>query len=152
MKTLHLIAIMLFLSLTACTPNISSDQYGVEEVGQSQEVAYGKIVKARSVKVAAHNEEHGTLVGTASGATAGSAIGNNTRANVLGAIGGAVFGGVLGNQVGKRAGMQNGVEYIVKLESGKTIAIVQGAKPPLQIGQRVMLLTGGNLKDRLVAA
>jgi outer membrane lipoprotein SlyB len=138
--------------VTACTPNISSDHYVVEEAGRSQQVVYGKIVKARPVEVAAHNDGNGTLVGTASGATVGSAIGDSTRANVLGALGGAVFGGVLGNQIGKRAGTQTGIEYIVNLDNGKTISIVQGAKPPLQVGQRVMLMTGGNSKDRLVAA
>jgi outer membrane lipoprotein SlyB len=121
--------------VTACTPNISSDHYVVEEAGRSQQVVYGKIVKARPVEVAAHNDGNGTLVGTASGATVGSAIGDSTRANVLGAL-----------------GTQTGIEYIVNLDNGKTISIVQGAKPPLQVGQRVMLMTGGNSKDRLVAA
>lgn len=146
------IIILLTLLLNACTPEISSDCYMAENVGHSQQVLYGKIIKAKAVNVASHNDETGTLIGGATGATAGSAIGGGTRANILGALGGAVLGSIAGHEIGKGTGNQMGIQYIVHLDNGKTIAVVQGPRPMLHVGQHVMLLTGGRIKDRLVAA
>lgn len=152
MKIYQGMLIVCLTLLVACTPEISPDCYVAENAGHAQQVLYGKVVKVSAVKVGAHHEESGSLLGAATGATAGSAIGGDTRVNLLGALGGAVLGGVAGHEIGKRTGNQMGLQYIVQLDNGKTVSIVQGAKPSLQVKQRVMLLTGGNTKDRLLAA
>ncbi len=139
--------------LVACTPNLSQDHYKSEHVGRAQQVSYGKIVRKMPVKISAHHEDTGVTVGATAGATLGSALGDNTRANIIGGLGGALLGGITGDAIGKRTGIQEGVRYIVKLDrNSDLISIVQIANPDFKIGQRVMLLTGGGIRDRIIAA
>lgn len=153
MKIYYLILLMCStLLLCACAPDVSSDHYVANNVGTAQRVQYGKIIKAKPVVIASHNAGTGSMVGTAAGATVGSALGDTTRMNILGALGGALIGGIAGHEIGKRAGNQTGIQYIVQLENGRVVSLVQSARPLLAVGQRVMLLTGGRATDRLIAA
>jgi outer membrane lipoprotein SlyB len=61
---------------------------------------------------------------------------------------GAVLGGVAGHAVQNRA--KNGVEYTVKLDSGETITLAQGAEPKLSAGQRVYVVNSNKGRSRIV--
>lgn len=152
MKLLYLFVMLCCLNLlTACTPDISANHYIAENVGQAQQVEYGKIIKAAPVQIASRDNT-GSLLGTAAGATVGSAVGGTTRVNILGALGGAVIGGIAGHHIGKHVNNQTGIQYIVHLDNGKILSIVQGLHPTLHMGQRVMVLLGGRTRDRVIAA
>lgn len=146
-----LIVTFYLVLLTACTPDISPDRYDAEKLGRAQQVEYGQIVKTNVVEVASRNDGTGSLLGAAAGATAGSVIGGSTQVNILGALGGAAIGGITGHAIGKRTGNQKGIQYIVHLDNGKTVSIIQGNDPQLHAGQRVMVLTGDKM-DRVIAA
>ena len=64
----------------------------------------------------------------------------------IAAVGGAVLGGAAGNKVGEEASKSAGVNIVIKLDSGGTIAVVQEVDPKMlfQVGQRVEILTRGN--------
>ena len=56
----------------------------------------------------------------------------------FGALGGAALGAVGANNIGN----QDGVEVVVRLDSGRTLAVVQGADMVFTPGQQVMVLRG----------
>lgn len=145
------IAATLALLLAACTPDISQGTYNVSGINTAQDAYPGTIINASPVAVNAENSQTGTAIGAIAGGVAGSAIGGDTRTNILGALGGAVVGGVAGQAIGKHVGNQTGMRYIVKLDTGKTVSVVQGMQPVFQVRQRVIVLMGGD-RPRVVAA
>lgn len=138
------------LTVAACTPNISASNYQVDTIGRAQTIRYGKIMQVNVVQVASDSGV-GTLAGAAAGATAGSFIGGNSRVNLLGGIGGAVLGGLAGSAIEGKSSGQQALQYIVKLENGQSLSVVQGLDNPLRVGQRVMVLSGTGASDRVVA-
>lgn len=149
----RLIALLItFIFITACTPELSPNQYYAENIGCAQQVEYGKVTKINVVQVGSRRDNAGPLVGTAAGATVGSSIGGASRVNILGALGGAVIGNIAGRGFGKAVTTQKAFRYIIHMENGRNISIVQGCEPTLHVGQRVMVLTGGAAKDRVVPA
>ena len=65
-------------------------------------------------------------------------VSHQTQGAAIGAIG----GGLAGNAIEHSATAQNGEEIIVRLESGQTIAVVQGGFQDFAPGQRVRVLGG----------
>jgi outer membrane lipoprotein SlyB len=129
------------LSLTAACATPGPDSYSQREVGASESVSYGTVESVRPVKL---NEDHapvGTIAGAAVGGLLGNQIGHGGGrgiATILGAVG----GGLAGNAIEHKATEQNGAEIVVHLDSGGTIAVVQGASPWFERGQRVRVLSG----------
>jgi outer membrane lipoprotein SlyB len=129
------------LAVTAGCATGGPDQYSYREVGATESVSYGTVDSVRPVRL---NEEHapvGTIAGAAVGGLLGNTIGHGAGrgvATVLGAVG----GGLAGNAIEHNATAQNGEEVVVRLDSGATIAVVQGASQWFQRGQRVRVLSG----------
>lgn len=139
------VATSILLTLTACAPNISGDNYSSANAGQMYNVQNGIVIDKRVVNVDKSNSGLGALSGAALGGIGGSAIGGSTRANLAGAVGGALVGGLLGNLAENKITSQQGFEYIVKLtnrssQTTNTIAVVQGPTPQISVGQRVLVI------------
>ena len=126
--------------LTACAANLNNDRYQTSAAGQINSVQEGVIINARPVRIATENGGVGSLAGGVAGGAAGSMIGGNTAVNVIGAVGGAVLGGFLGSKAQEGLSAQNGMEYIVKLDSGRAITLTQGADVKFSVGQAVYVL------------
>lgn len=140
------------LALVGCADDLDTDSYTDGSSGQLQNVRYGVIAQTMPVHINSEGDKTiGMIAGGIAGAILGSTIGGGAVANGLGSVGGAVAGGAAGGAVGKAAGKQNGTQYIIKLDTGSTIAVVQGMTPALAVGQRVMVLTGSNSRDRVLA-
>ena len=129
------------LILASCAPSLSPNTYTAGQVNRAERVVKGVIVSSRQVKLN-NNSGVGGLAGTVAGGALGSDIGHGTPANVAGAVGGAVVGGLIGNEVEKAVQNQEGHEYIIKLNSGKMISIVQAEGIDLNVGQRVLIVYG----------
>jgi outer membrane lipoprotein SlyB len=139
----HLIAAMLATSALAITGGCASfaaQDYSYSEARTVESVAYGTIESVRPARI---NEDHapvGTIAGAAIGGLLGNTIGHGDGrgiATILGAVG----GGFAGNAIEHNATAQNGEELVVRLDSGATIAVVQGAQG-FERGQRVRVLSG----------
>lgn len=153
MKIYLFILMFCFTLLTACTTNLSSDHYTSDELCKAQKVNYGKIVKAKIVKVEEPgNAATGTLAGGYAGLVAGTTASDRPKESAIFGVVGALLGAVAGHEVGKNVGKQKAIQYIVHLDNGKTLAIVQGCDPLLTVGQRVMVLRKGHNRDRVLAA
>ena len=128
-----------------CSSNPYGDSYGVADTREIQQVSYGEIVKLSPVTIQGQGSGVGMLAGAVVGGILGSKVGGG-RGSDIAAVGGAVIGGAAGNKVGEEVSKADGVNIVIKLDSGGTIAIVQEVDPKMlfQVGQRVEVLTQGN--------
>jgi len=126
--------------LGACTANLDTNRYDTSATGKINSVQEGVVINARPVRIATENGGVGSLAGSVAGGAAGSMIGGNTAVNVIGAVGGAVLGGMIGAKAQEGLSAQNGMEYIVKLNSGKAITLTQGNNEVFSVGQKVYVL------------
>lgn len=140
------------LLLAACTSNLSSDYYDVENAGVAREVVYGHIMGARVVTVSGETGV-GALAGAAAGGTAGSVIGGGSHSNILGAIGGAVVGGIIGKKAEERLSKQQAIEYTIRLMDKRTLSVVQSSDDQsLQVADCVRVVGPNSSRARVVRA
>jgi outer membrane lipoprotein SlyB len=85
----------------------------------------------------------GGTAGAFAGGIAGSTVGGG-NGQIVGAIAGTVLGAIIGSNIEQQANEIPGVEVTVLLDSGKYIAVVQGADEPFRAGERVRILSGRN--------
>jgi len=140
-----LLTVVVALSLvTSCAREISSDTYTADHIGEAQVTYAGVILNARAVKVCGAEKLEGNGAGVGAGliggAAAGSAVGKGSG-NVIATVGGAILGAVGGAFAEKGLSSQNGMEYVVQLEKGDLMTIVQGANPAFSVGQEVYVIT-----------
>jgi outer membrane lipoprotein SlyB len=129
------------LALTAGCSTFGPQDYDYSEARSVQSVAYGTVESVRPVRV---DEDHAG-VGTAAGAVLGGLLGSTLfhgAGAVASTVVGAVAGGVGGNALEHEATARNGDEIVVRLDRGRTIAVVQGGFRDFEAGQRVRVLTG----------
>lgn len=108
----------------------------------------GVVASKRPVEIATGGSGLGTAIGAVSGGIIGSQIGRNrsrrgfrrSNGSVLGAFGGVIIGGILGNVIENDLSRQTVTEYVVKLDDGSLVTIVQ-ENGTLAPGQRVFLQT-----------
>jgi outer membrane lipoprotein SlyB len=73
---------------------------------------------------------------------AGSGIGSGSTTRTVGALAGAIIGGMAGAAAEEGITRQDGLEITVRLDSGRTIAVVQAADVQFRPGDRVRVLYG----------
>jgi outer membrane lipoprotein SlyB len=106
-----------------------------------QEVRTGVVTDVRIVNIEGSKSPIGTGAGAIVGGVAGSTLGGG-RGNIVGAVVGAVAGGLAGSAIQESATRQRGLEITVRLDSGRTIAVTQGADQDIRVGDRVRVLSG----------
>ena len=127
--------------LAACAPTNTATTYSREQMNREAQVETGTIVSIRPVTVEGSGRT-GTLLGGAAGGVAGSFIGGDWRSNLLAGLAGAVVGGVAGSAAERSLTTATANEFIVELEGGGTIAVVQTNDQGLRVGDRVTVLRG----------
>lgn len=144
-------ALSLFAS---CAREISGDVYAADHVGEASQTFSGVIVHARTISVQENErlQENGLGIigGGAAGAYAGSQFGKG-RGNTLATVGGALAGATAGAFAEKALKTQSGIEYIVQLDNGQTMTVVQGPTPAFSAGQNVFVVVGQKGRSRVVS-
>ena len=115
----------LTLALTGCASTYGPNTVSPSAVNQRSSVYYGTVSSVRQVTIKPERSLIGTATGAVLGGLAGSELGGGDKAQTAGAIGGAVLGGIAGNEAGKAVGTKQGYAYVVTLENGRTMEIVQ---------------------------
>lgn len=133
-------ALFMVVALTACGANLDLDRYETSGAGNVNTVSEGVIISARPVTIATENGDVGQLAGGIIGGVAGGQISDNALTQTIGAVGGAVLGGYLGGKAQEGLSAQGGIEYIVKLDSGKAVTLTQGDDVKFSVGQSVYVL------------
>lgn len=140
MKQIVLLAIGALLC-TSCARQISSDVYASRQVGEVSTTYAGTIKSVRQVMVQNGEQLEDNGLGIAGGGIAGGVIGNAVgRGNFAPTAAGAIVGAVAGSFLEKKLKEQNALEYIVQLDNGALMTVVQGEDQVFNIGQPVYVL------------
>ena len=127
--------------LAACAHPQGSGDYRTYETMGEQSVRFGVVETVRPVRIQPRNTGVGSSAGAFIGGIAGSHAGRGSG-EIVGAIGGAIIGSIVGHNVERAGNEMPGVEVTVLLDSGKYIAVVQGADEAFRPGDRVRVLSG----------
>ncbi len=153
MGRLKFLFIVLSFFLTQCTKELGSDVYSDSEAGSVKQTYKGIVINARQVTVKAADKlaenDLGTIGGGVAGGLLGSTVGKG-RGSTIGLVLGAVAGALSGAAVQDKLSTQKGMEYVIELNSGRLLTIVQGTKPQLQSGQSVIVMVGNKGRSRVV--
>lgn len=135
----------LTLSLGACATTPASQT--VNQAGQVNTVYFGTITALQQVDIRPGQTRVGAITGAIIGGAAGSTIGSSTAANVAGAAAGAAAGGAAGGAA-QGASRTRGIEFIIRLDNGDTVSIVQqGNINDYRVGDRVRVTgSAGNAR------
>ena len=137
--------------VTSSCQQISPNVYETRDAGVPMETFAGVVQSARPVAV--QNEgKLGTVLGAAAGGIGGAQIGGGTGTHIIGGVAGAAIGALAGRGAEKAITKQDGMEYVVRMENGQLQTIVQGAKPPIMVGQKVFVQLYGPGRSRVVPA
>ena len=141
MKTFWgLAAVLLTVTVAGCAPrSMSGDVYSRERAQRVQTIEYGEVIEARQVLIEGTKTGLGGVGGGALGGALGSGVGRGAGTTIA-VVGGVIAGAVAGSAVEEAATKQPGVEVTVRMDAGKTIALVQGIDPPVYAGDRVRVL------------
>lgn len=126
-----------------CASGLGSGDYERREARRVYEVRMGVVESVRSVRLEGTESGVGAAAGAAVGGIAGSTVGRG-KGQAVGAVLGAVAGGVAGAAAEEALTRKPGLEITVRLDSGRTIAVVQeDTGEPFAIGDRVRILESG---------
>lgn len=137
---------LLTLGLTGCVSGLQGSTYSRSEARQVQEVEFGTVLSTNPVVIEGKQSGAGQLPGAIIGGVAGSSVGEGKGQQIF-TILGAVGGAVVGSMIEEQATRTQGLELTIKMDSGKTLSIVQevGNVNVFREGQRVRVLTQGAL-------
>ncbi|MCD9537665.1 glycine zipper 2TM domain-containing protein [Photobacterium carnosum] len=152
-KILTVVIIASTLGLAGCAANPYGNAYNVNDARQMQQVYYGTVMRTQAVTLNGNGNGIGTLAGGAIGGILGSGVGGGTGSEIA-AIGGALLGGYLGNAAGNQVTKHNGVNLTIKMDSGRTVSIVQQVNPQVifHTGERVQVNLSDNGTSRVTPA
>lgn len=131
------------IALGGCAYHAGSGDYRGYETQGEQSVRFGVVETVRPVRIQPYNTGVGGTAGAFAGGIAGSNVGGG-NGQIVGAIAGTILGAIIGSNIEQQANEIQGVEVTVLLDSGKYIAVVQGADEPFRSGDRVRILSGRN--------
>jgi outer membrane lipoprotein SlyB len=137
---------LLTVGLTGCVSGLQGSTYSRSEARQVQEVEFGTVLSTNPVVIEGKQSGAGQLPGAIIGGVAGSSVGEGKGQQIF-TILGAVGGAVVGSMIEEQATRTQGLELTIKMDSGKTLSIVQevGNVNVFREGQRVRVLTQGAL-------
>lgn len=138
---MFVVALLVSSVMVGCASSMSGSAYPRAQARQSQQVQYGTVENVRPVLIEGTKNNVGTVAGAALGGLAGSNIGQG-KGQIAGAIGGVLLGGLAGATVEEGVTRRQGLEIVVRLDNGRTMAVVQEADEPFNPGERVRLVTG----------
>jgi outer membrane lipoprotein SlyB len=148
-KTFYLGIFLFSLLLTSCSSTDPS--YSANSVGQVSQVEQGKILDIQKVNIKG-SDNAGARVGGLAGGLGGALAGSgNIFTSIAGSIGGAIVGGIAGGATEKAITSSTGYQFTIKLDNGKTFAILQEDNNNLKVGDLVTVYMSGN-NTRIVPA
>jgi outer membrane lipoprotein SlyB len=135
----------LLATVPACAPANTGTTVPAYALGGAASVTFGTIVGTRPVTVAG-SRGVGAVGGAVAGGVAGSFIGGDWRSNALAGIGGAIIGGLAGSAIERGVTQGQAIEFIVRLDRGGDIAVVQTNEEGLQVNDRVVVTSGDRVR------
>ncbi|GAB4222759.1 MAG: hypothetical protein Kow0076_4570 [Francisella sp.] len=148
MKKIFLFAFLCFF-LVGCSSTEPS--YLSNSVGQVSQVEQGKVVDIQQVSIKG-SSNIGSRIGGVAGGIGGALAGSgNIFTQLAASIGGAIVGGIAGGFTESAITSSKGYQFTIKLNNGKSIAVLQKEKLDINIGDKVTVYMSGN-NTRVVPA
>ncbi|HXZ97002.1 MAG TPA: glycine zipper 2TM domain-containing protein [Burkholderiales bacterium] len=141
-SSLSIVLLATSLIVGGCASSMSSDAYTRGQARKESTVKNGTVESVRPVTIEGTKTPIGALAGAGVGGILGSTVGHNTGSAIAAIIGG-VAGGFVGSAGEEAITRQQGLEIIVKLDSGTTVAVTQKADKEFKPGERVHVISGG---------
>lgn len=140
----HSYALALLPALLAgCASGLGGADYERTEARRVQEVKMGVVESVRNVNLEGTQSGVGAVAGGVVGGIAGSNVGGG-KGSAIAATLGALAGGLAGAAAEEVATRKPGIEITVRLDGGRTIAIVQeDTGESFRPGDRVRVLESG---------
>ncbi len=154
MKISAVVALVACVVTAAGCERTGQNTYNYNEVGRTGTIQFGTVISVREVNVKGQNTGAGAVVGAAGGGIAGNQMGHG-GGNALATLGGVIVGAAAGALAEQAIADRTATEYILTLESGTTVTIVQdhtSGDQPINPGDRVVLQTSGGKQRVLPAA
>jgi outer membrane lipoprotein SlyB len=145
-----LLASTLLLSITSCARQISSNVYAADRIGEISTTYPGIVRNVRQVCVAEGERLEDNSTGLVGGAVAGGLVGNACGGRFLPTAVGAVAGAIGGSVIEKNLKQQTAFEYIVEIENGGLMTIVQGTDSMFCVGQSVYVIISQTGRSRII--
>lgn len=147
-KKIVLVAIStVMFSLAACVPsNQTGTSYSRTEARTVQNIQIGTVLDSTAVTIEGTKTGAGGIIGGAVGAISGSGVNDGIEGEIASVLLGAA-GAALGAKAEEKFTKKAGMEYTIRLESGKIISVVQAVDPKadaIVAGDAVKLLTQGS--------
>jgi outer membrane lipoprotein SlyB len=143
-------AVLLTVTVAGCAPrSMSGDVYSREQAQMVQTIRYGEVIEVRQILIEGTKSGAGTLAGGVLGGALGSGVGRGSGTGMA-VVGGAILGAVAGSAVEEAATKQPGLEITIRMDTGRTIALVQGLDPPVRVGDRVRVVRNPNGSARAI--
>jgi len=118
------LSLLFIVSMTGCQTPLTGSSYNRGEARKMQTVYLGTVLSVSEVTIHGEPGAAGTITGAAAGAALGQTIGSGSGRTAATILGGAV-GAVAGGAAEKKITTRQGIEITVKLDDGRTVAIVQ---------------------------
>lgn len=138
--------------LSSCAKEISSGVYSAHQVGEVSVTYSGVIRNVREVCIEGSDNLEENGLGIIGGGVVGGVVGSNIgkgNGRLLPTAVGAIAGAVGGSLIEKKLKQQTGFEYIVHLDDGMLMTIVQGRDYFFQVGQPVYVITSNSGRSRI---
>ena len=145
MKTKHTLSVLMLVATAAlggCASTGGQDTYGNSSQNQANYNSYGVIDSIQAVQGGKAANGAGAVIGGLAGALLGNQIGSGSGRGIA-TVAGAVGGAVVGNNVEQNRNNQGErYEVRVRLDNGRTAALVQDSIDNLRQGDRVRVVDG----------
>jgi outer membrane lipoprotein SlyB len=146
----HIITIFALISaLPAFAAGYTGQDYSGTEARRVYQIESGRVVDLRQVRIddtSTTSQVVGGSIGGLLGGIVGQAVGSTSNYAVSAVL--ATAGAAGGVAVSNAILRSDGLEYIVRMDDGRTIAVVQeiDSANPIRIGDRVRMVHGNNVK------
>jgi outer membrane lipoprotein SlyB len=128
------------LAAAGCASPSSGRLYSRQEARVAWDVQYGRVVAVDDAVIEGNRTALGRVGGGLIGYEAGRAVGSGSGQDIAGAVG-AVAGAVAGQAIEEKATRQDAWQFMVELDGGRTISVVQARDQSFAVGERVRVYT-----------
>lgn len=132
------------LVLAACS-HPTSNTYDAVDVGRTIETVQAAVVSSRTVEITGETNTVGPAAGGIGAAATTGALVNGKGSGLLAVVAGLVGAGA-GYLVQQSANDREGIEYVLKMDDGRTVTLVQNREDdeePLPDGSPVLVQLNG---------
>lgn len=131
-------ALLATLSLQGCATPAGDHVYSRQEAKVAWDVHYGKVLAIDAAVIEGERTALGRIGGGLVGYEAGRSVGGGSGRRIAGAVG-AVAGAVAGQAIEERATRTDAWQFMVELDGGRTVSIVQARDQSFAVGERVRI-------------